>query len=192
MKIIWIIGSPRSGTSFLTDCIGKHADHCFNEPWDKYPLGFHQKWKLPEGLIVFKYCANCLYYDEIKTIYPNSKWVHIIRNPIHVLYSMVFPKEKSKPIREWKEFGFGDARIINAFNKWKSITLSSLKIKEAKVICYENIDYFSLSNFLEIKVEPQNFINRNNIFEQEKMNYLKNKLSENELNPYKILSKIYL
>lgn len=190
-KIIWIIGSPRSGTTFLTNYIGSKTDHCFNEPWSKYPLGKHKKWKLPlQGDIVFKYCANCFYYDEIKDLYPNSKWVHIIRNPLNVLYSMVFPKKQSFPQRNWIEMGTGEQRIINCFNKWRGIIKSSLKIKECKILHYENIDYKSLSEFIEIDLEKPNFVDQNQKFELEKMMFLKEVLKNKKLN-ISILNKFF-
>lgn len=189
-KIIWVIGVPRSGTSFLTDYIGTKTDHCFNEPWTQYPLGKHEKWNLPKATIVFKYCANCFYYKEIKNKYPNSKWIHIVRNPFNVLYSMVFPKKNSMPKREWAEMGQGSQRIINCFRKWKTMFSCCLRIKECYEIQYEQIDFKSLSDFIEIKLEKPKFINNNKIFEKEKMDLLKKVMKDNKLN-INLFKKIY-
>lgn len=189
-KIIWIIGAPRSGTSFLTDYIGTKTDYCFNEPWTLYPLGRHKEWRLPEGTITFKYCANCFYYKEIKNKYPNSKWIHVIRNPFHVLYSMVFPKKQSYPKRDWLEMGEGEQRIINCFKKWQTIINACFKIKECKIIQYEQIDFKSLSEFIEIKLDKPNFINQNKIFEKEKMDFLYFFLKNKKLK-INIFKKIY-
>jgi hypothetical protein len=187
-KIIWIIGCPRSGTSFLTDYIGEKTNYCFNEPWVKYPLGKHKNWNLPnDGNIVFKYCANCFYYNEIKEIYPNSKWIHIVRNPLHVLYSMIFPKKESIPERNWNEMGLGTQRIIEAYKKWKTFLNCCFKIKEAKIIHYENIDFNSISCFVGEKLEKPNFINRNYIFDKNKMKSLKKIINEKKLH----INKIY-
>jgi hypothetical protein len=187
MKIIWVVGCPRSGTSFLTEIIGKKTDYCFNEPWTKYPLGDHKNWRLPsEGDIVFKYCANCFHYKEIKAIYPNSKWIHIIRNPIHVIYSMTFPKKDSFPQRLWEEMGKEERRVIEAFKKWKKFIDCCSKIKEAKVVKYENIDLKSLSSYIGLDLDEPNFTNRNKIFDYEKMTYLKKIFKKNKINIKKI------
>lgn len=185
-SIIFVIGCPRSGTSFITDYIGKYTDYCFNEPWNKYLLGKHETWDLPKSKsIVLKYCANCFYYSEIKKIYPKSKWIHVVRNPINVLYSMVFPKKNSYPKREWIELGSKkNTRIMKAFEKWKLFTNSCFGIKEAKIIKYEKIseNYTYLQEFLEKKIEKPNFIDKNKEFDLEKMNYLKKYLKINNNN----------
>lgn len=191
-NIFWVIGSPRSGTSFLTDYIGLKTDYCFNEPWKEYPLGKHKEWVLPkEGSIVFKYCANCFYYKEMSSLYKGSKWVHIIRKPEHVIYSMVFPKKDAKPERLWKYFGKGKERIIKSFNKWNKFIERCLEIKEAKIVYYEKINHEELSDFLGIKLDKSNFKNRNEIFEENKMQIIKDVLNKNKLNLKKILQKIY-
>ena len=173
---IWIIGSPRSGTTFLTDLIGQKTKYCFNEPWDKYPLGKHNEWNLPDdGYLVFKYCANCFYYEEIKNLYPNSKWVYIVRDPIHILYSMTFTKKTSYPNRIFFEDIQNTSKRIKRIIKMMNEYLKNCrKIKEALVINYENINYEKLSNFLQIEVQKNNkFANRNKYFEKNKMKLLK-------------------
>lgn len=174
-KKIWIVGSPRSGTTFLTDLIGQKTKYCFDEPWSKYPLGKHHEWNLPtDGDLVFKYCANCFYYEEIKNLYPNSKWIYIIRDPIHILYSMIFPKKNSYPNRIFFEDKNINKKIKKTIKMMSNYAKNCNEIKEALTIHYENIDYEKLSNFLQIDIKESNeFINKNKYFEQKKMKFLK-------------------
>jgi len=211
IKIIWIIGCPRSGTSFLTDYIGNYTDYCFNEPWNDFPLGKHKDWMLPKhnvvlkGIkqlntsVVFKYCANALYYDEISKLYPKSKWVCIVRDPLHVMYSIFYPKKDSVPKRLWEvskngvphcplAVPFRDHHLINevirqVFFNWHSIFVASMKIEEIKLIKYENIDIEGLADFLELPLSRDNFIynNRNEVYDIEKMKYLIKFLKFNNL-----------
>jgi hypothetical protein len=180
---IWIVGCPRSGTTFITNLIGEKTKYCFDEPWSKYPLGKHKNWNLPDnGSLVFKYCANCFYYDEIKKIYPNSKWIYITRDPIHILYSIVFLKKDSYPKRTFFEKENKFKKIIKTIKMMSRYVNACKKIKEALIINYENIDYEKLSNFLKIKIENQKkFINRNLSFEKEKMILLKKILNSKKM-----------
>ena len=184
-NIIWVIGCPRSGTTFLTNLIGQHTKYCFNEPWRKYPINQHKNWRLPtDGDIVFKYCKNCQHYKEINELYPNSKWIHIIRDPIHVIYSIAFAKPESHPIRNFrctiseKQWDLANYKIINkkiknAIQMRKSYIECCNKAEKALIINYENINAQKLSYFLNMKIENENFINRNLYFDENKMNFVK-------------------
>src|SRR4051812_31920204 len=101
MKMIWVIGSPRSGTTFATDFIGKHTDKVYNEPWSTYPIETPRLWRFPEKAktITFKYCENWRNLHVLMHHYPDSHWVHIWRDPDNVVYSMAYPKEDSYPPR---------------------------------------------------------------------------------------------
>lgn len=185
-SIIWIVGSPRSGTSYLADLIGNYTDFCFNEPWEEYPLGHHNSWNLPIGKIVFKYCANALYYEEICARFSVSKWIHIIRDPFHVLYSMCFPKPESWPERLWSEMGEDiDRRVCNAFYKWSYIRGAANLIDEAFVVQYEKINIEELSEFLSLPIKKSDlkdtFKERNNVFDPDKFQCLVDSLKRNNL-----------
>lgn len=160
-SIIWVVGAPRSGTSFLTNYLGNYVDHCFNEPWEQYPLGQHNNWDLPSGLSVFKYCANSLYYEDINNKFFNSKWINIIRHPLHVLYSMVFPNDFSFPYRPWNNFEQDhETRVCNAFHCW-SLLSSAPQYHSIPTVCYENIDLYRLSKFVDLPLDFSNFNFRN-------------------------------
>ena len=183
---IWVVGSPRSGTSFLTDFIGNYTDYCFNEPWDEFPLGKHESWNLPEGSMVFKYCSNALYYQSISDLYPNSKWVHIVRNPFHVLYSMNFTKEDAWPKRTLEKFGKADRRLNNAFYNWSLLFGAAKSIEKAMLVKYEDVDVDGLAKFLNLPLSQDSFDfeNRNKLFDPAKMEFLIESLKRNGIYKY--------
>lgn len=189
--LIWIVGSPRSGTSLITDYIGKYTDHCFNEPWHIYPLGEQFSWNIPTGSVVFKYCANSLYYKDLKKIYPNSKWVHMVRNPLFVLYSMCFPKNDAWPFRSWDDIGCElDDRVRNAFYKWSYLRSAAELIEEAFVVHYENINLNDLSEFLSLPLSNEDFYFENrNSYDQVKFNSMIESLKKFELYDF-VVNKI--
>ena len=182
---IFVVGSPRSGTSYLTEYIGKHTDHCLNEPWDRYPQSKIEDWNLPKGSLVFKYCSNSLYYDEISNKFPEARWVNIKRNPLHVVYSMSFPKN-NWPIRTWEELGeIAEERILNAFYKWSLLSSAADRIKTALVLKYENIDIDLLSKFAGINFDKDqhrnSFRNKNFDFQKDNMDLLVDVLIKNNI-----------
>lgn len=185
--VIWIVGSPRSGTSYITDLIGNYTNFCFNEPWETYPLGKHNSWDLPNnGRIVFKYCANALHYEEISNRFPISKWIHVTRDPFHVLYSMCFPKKGSWPKRLWNEMGEDiDRRVCNAFYKWSYTRGAANLIDEALIVKYEKINIEELSKFLSLPIKQSyfedTFNERNNVFDPDEFKCLIDALKRNNL-----------
>lgn len=175
-KYFWIIGCPRSGTTFLTNLIGEQTKYCFNEPWALYPLSKHKYWNLPkDGDVTFKYCANCFFYEEINQIYLNSIWIYIERDPKHVLYSMVFGKEDSKPARSFPEISKEKniyLKIQKAFEMQKIFRNQCNKINPNIRIQYENINYELIEDSLKIKLNRNKFVNRNYKFDKSKMKLL--------------------
>ena len=72
-KYIWVIGVPRSGTTFLTDYLCKHTNQCYNEPWDTFIHNEVDQWAFPETeSISFKYCMNWRYAKTINERFRKS------------------------------------------------------------------------------------------------------------------------
>ena len=165
-EVIWVVGSPRSGTTFITEYIGKYVDNCICEQWDVFPHMKPELWNIHKGKTVFKYCTNSLHYEFLKNKYKNSKWVYVKRDPIHILYSVIFPKESSYPKRkknEWHTSGKRwnkekDEDLLKKFiEHYEAITSAADKIKEAFVFEYENPDIKSLGNFLDLPLSEVEF-----------------------------------
>lgn len=189
-EVIWVIGSPRSGTTFITEYIGKHVDNCICEQWASYPHMKPELWKIPKGKTVFKYCTNSLHYEFLKNKYKNSKWVYVKRDPIHILYSVIFPKESSYPKRkknEWHTSGKRwnkekDEDLLKKFiEHYETITSAADKIKEAFIFEYENPDIKSLGSFLDLSLSEKEFQynNRNLEYDALKMGKLVEILNKN-------------
>src|ERR1043166_2829977 len=99
-QFTWILGSPRSGTSFVTEYIGKYTDEKYNEPWKSHPLESPRSWQFPKAdKIVFKYCENWRNLHILTNRYPDSVYVHVYRDPDNVVDSMANPREDSWPPR---------------------------------------------------------------------------------------------
>jgi hypothetical protein len=154
---IWVVGSPRSGTTFLTSFIGKNVDKEYNEPWGTHPLNKEEIWKFPNvDKIVFKYCANIFRYETITNRFPNSKWIHIIRSPDHVIYSMCFPKKDAIPIRNFPEYGNETLhRFKTGVKIWHRTMLESYKIKDLIQVEYESMDANKLSQAINVPMSQE-------------------------------------
>ncbi len=151
-RMIWIIGSPRSGTSFLTNFIGKHVDNMFNEPWGTHPIETPRLWKLPddpETTIVFKYCENWRNLHVLMHHYPNSIWLHCWRNPDDVVYSMAYPKEDSWPPRNLYKGYEGEEKLRLCMQRWYSNMMHSLAVSNVLPNQYMEVRYEDMTPGLE-------------------------------------------
>ena len=161
-KYIWIIGVPRSGTTFLTNYLGKYTDYCFNEPWDRYPLENPRLWTLPEAkTIVFKYCANWRNAKILSNRFKSSYFIHLIRRPTDVIESMVYPKKDSVPYRNLFASKILAERFDLAVNKWKEFYDGCCgvcqKYRSLEVV-YENLpqELNRISEFTNLPLRQKN------------------------------------
>lgn len=145
-KMIWILGSPRSGTTFLTDYIGNYVDNMYNEPWKSHPLETPRTWTFPpqSKKIVFKYCENWRNIHILSNKYPDSLYVNVWRDPDNVVYSMAYPKEDSYPPRNLYGEHDTDQRVRLCMQRWFSNSMHCLSLynilpKQYVEIQYENI-----------------------------------------------------
>ena len=76
---LWVIGSPRSGTSFITDYLGLYTEGVFNEPWDTHPRLEPEKWEFDCDNFVFKYCRNWMIADDIVKLFSESIFIHVFK-----------------------------------------------------------------------------------------------------------------
>lgn len=175
-KHIWVIGAARSGTSFVANLIGKNADVCLVEDPNYHPLNINQwKFKEPYQNLVFKLNNNFVRTATLQQKYPNSFFVHVFRDPKHVLYSMVQPKIGSWPPRmEWKN------DFPKALAYWEHFITGCLSVKNCKIchIRYESIpeNLRQLSDFImEPNLNNSDFKNRNyEMVDEDYLNYLEN------------------
>jgi len=173
---IWIVGSPRSGTTFLTNYIGKHTNYKYNEPWKTHPIETPRLWSFPKAdTIVFKHCENWRNLHTLMNLYPNSVYVHVYRDPDNVVNSMAHPKENSNPPRNLYGGYSGDDRIRICMQRWYSNMMHCLSIyniipHQYVEISYENmpIGLKKLSEKTKIEfISKLDFDNRNDEIEMD-------------------------
>lgn len=203
-KYIWVVGCPRSGTTFLTNYIGQYTERIYNEPWETYPLEDVESWQFPLCKnLVFKYCCNWKRVDKIlKRFYP-SKFIYMIRNPDDVVYSWMWPKEDSYPLRPFVEFGSLESkeRFKNVIDQWAICAKNGLEFVEnnkklTKLIIYENIEdeIEGLGKFIKLPLKKTNLIFRNrnlNPEQLEKLHSFWNKFPEYLELRNSIINKVY-
>lgn len=115
---IFVLGAPRSGTTFVTYWIGEHCDHIINE-WHKYQLDTVREWQFPAGQLVFKWCHLFEVAHHLVDRFPTCKFVEVQRDPLNVINSMVIPKIGSEPPRTFETLGSAiPLRTINATKWW--------------------------------------------------------------------------
>jgi hypothetical protein len=128
-QFLFIIGSPRSGTTFVTNYIGKYTDKKYNEPWKSHPIETPRLWKFPQvDNIVFKYCENWKNVHVLLNHYPNSLYIHIWRNPDDVVYSMAYPKPDSFPQRNLYGGHDEEDRLRLCIQRWYSNMMHCLSL----------------------------------------------------------------
>ena len=169
--MVWIISSPRSGSSFLCDYIGKYTDKKYNEPFQTHPIETPRLWKFPDvDTIVFKYCENWRSIHVLTNLYPNSIYVHIWRNPNDVVYSMFNPKPDSIPPRNLYGGYEGDDRLRLCMQRWYSNMMHCLSLyniipKQYIEIRYEHmelgLELLSKATDLKFNLDELGFKNRN-------------------------------
>jgi hypothetical protein len=192
-KYIWVIGCPRSGTTFLTDYIGKHTDLIYNEPFATHPIEEYKKWSFPEfETMVFKYCVNWKNASYLFDNFKDSFFLHIYRCPKNTVYSLTISKNNSYPFRDFYESKFLskiskknlniDDKFDLSIKKWYKNTTNSfsvIKKYNGINIKYEKIQgcLKKISNYLKINLkEDIKFENRNNKdTDSEIMNYFEHK-----------------
>ncbi len=170
---LWVIGCPRSGTTYLTRLLGDNADLMLNEP-NKIPMYARnnvENWTFPPcRTVVFKWCENWMVAEKILARFPNSYFFHTIRDPLNNIYSIAFPKVDSFPSRPCLAVGeTEEERIDNAIKRWFHYTKGCLSVKDLAgtrylPVLYENItDFFPLieeTSGLDLKKKTP-FVNRN-------------------------------
>ncbi len=171
MLTIWIIGSPRSGTTFLTDYIGRYTDKKYNEPWKTHHIDDARRWIFPEvNNIVFKYCENWRNLHILTNLYPNSIYVHVWRDPDNVVHSMAFPKKDSNPPRNLYAGYDGNERVRLCMQRWYSNMMHCLSIfniipRQYLEIRYEDpnpgLIQLSEATGLNMNLDSLGFSNRN-------------------------------
>lgn len=151
-KFIWVIGCPRSGTTFLTQVVGANTDLMFDEPesspmYERYKV---DAWQFPEcESLVFKWCENFIVAEQLLERFPDSYFLHTLRDPRNTVYSIAFPKAGSYPSRGFEEIE-GDsipARVRGSIEKWLWYTGNSLTVPEVAGERYLAIPYEDMPRF---------------------------------------------
>lgn len=169
-QYIWVIGCPRSGTTYLTYYLVKYTDITINEPFSEYQIGRPEDWVLPtKQRVVFKYCENCFESRIISKKFTPSYFVHIFRDPLNTLYSILFPKPKSVPPRNLCKRGTPKEMFKAGIDRWYFHTKASFETctrLNGINISYENLldELDELGNFLSLDLEkPKDFRCRNSL-----------------------------
>ena len=131
---LWVIGSPRSGTTYLAHCLGLNTDLSLVEPNELplYERGKVEQWRFPLcRSISFKWCENFIVAERILDRFPNSHFLHTVRDPLNNVQSIAFPKPDAWPPRAFEELGEdADRRIDHAIEKWVTYTRGCLAVGE--------------------------------------------------------------
>lgn len=182
-KHIWTIGAARSGTSCLAKHIGKFTTYNFIESNIYHPLNL-DNWEFsePYDSVSFKLNNNFVRANTLANKFKNSYFIHIIRNPMHVLYSMVQPKYGSWPERlNWKN------DFIRAIAYWEHFITGCLELNNVNIahIKYEKIpeNLNKLSEFIGVNLgnDASWFRNRNDEFvDKDYMEYLEKLWNKSE------------
>ena len=131
MNIVFIFGSPRSGTTILANILGCHPDiaewyepyyvweNYFrpteNDIWQENQLNSETRRKLRLDFLLFaKRSKKLIVLDKLPThafnlkiihnIFPDAKWIHIVRDGRDVTLSMKKEWAKRRRIVEQKDF----------------------------------------------------------------------------------------
>jgi hypothetical protein len=152
---VFVVGSPRSGTTILSEVLGRHPDVAsFYEPyfiWD-YRIGSGEDdvrtaamadppnrefirhefalfaRKAGKPVVVEKTPENCFRIPYVQAVFPDAKWIHIIRDGRDSVESIYRETEKRRRIVEHRDifqlFGVIDEMIrLQPFwrNRWQAI-----------------------------------------------------------------------
>jgi|GEM_PF-7062909 len=154
---LWVIGSPRSGSSYLTLSLGRNTSHCFNEPI-KIPMYQRenvQNWKFPMcRSVVFKWCENHSVADQIMERFPNSFFLNTLRDPANNIYSIAHPKSDAWPRRDFDHLGEEESvRIQNAVGMWEHYTAGCLDVRKKYPDRYIAVPYTGMPSYLPLIAE---------------------------------------
>lgn len=153
---LWVIGSPRSGTTYLAHCLGLNTDLSLIEPNELplYARGKVEQWRFPLcRSVTFKWCENFVVADRILDRFPDSLFLHAVRDPLNNIQSIAFPKADAWPPRAFEELGEEtESRIGQAIDKWVTYTRGCLEVGERFPGRYLAVPYADMpASFPEIE-----------------------------------------
>lgn len=180
-NIIFIIGCPRSGTTWLGNLLGKHKDiKYYNEPgilsWlnqkeitEPMRLNFKKiVMRMCSGQktnFVFKFPHWTLFIEELISMFPEAKFIHIIRNSKNVALSlnkvrMTNPETNYHKV--WFLYQF-DPKTLEKYKKadylgkdiitWEHYTAKAFQAKRLGEKRYMEVDYEDLVKFTSLELE---------------------------------------
>ena len=131
---VFVVGSPRSGTTILSEVLGRHPDVAdFYEPyyvWDRR-IGSREDdvrtasmadpetrrfvrrefdlfaRKSHKQVVVEKSPENCFRVPYVRAVFPEAKWIHIIRDGrdcVESIYRETLKRQRMVQQRDLKEF----------------------------------------------------------------------------------------
>ena len=104
IKQTFVVGSVRSGTSFVCDMLGKYLKDpslCFNETGQRYYI---LRWKLRNSSFCFKYCEDLHIIPELSAMFPNAVFVYVVRDIRDIMYTITNASAKSWPYKDLQHF----------------------------------------------------------------------------------------
>jgi len=201
-KIIFVGGSPRSGTTLFQKILDLHTDIYAGPEFDHLPQLMHLYIKMKEGittgrqqmyydskrlkestikfiktLLVEKFVNkghliisektpdNVLVFNELIELFPDAKFIIIVRDPRGVFNSFKRLKKKDLRANKKRRIGFGDFFYEDLKKIYKSIYLGNKFLEKHNSCChlvfYEHLvtspkqEIKKVCNFLDISYQPQ-------------------------------------
>jgi hypothetical protein len=165
MRIAFIIGCARSGTSILGELLGAHHDvaykHEADSVWDKAGLGINGSHRLTEvhatsalttkihqrfkarlgqgGMLIEKSPRNTLRVPFLRAVFPEAKIIHIVRDGRDVACSLLpgIGGDRWRHLRppNWRELQAEDEGLLRCAKVWRDVVSLALEDLEGVPHC---------------------------------------------------------
>ena len=217
---IFILGMPRSGTTLVEKIISSHSqvstlsetnyipDKIFeyiNKDFENlksfFESDFHEKYyefiklfNINNQVIIDKTLINFWYLGFIKIFFPNSKIIHVTRNPLDNCLSIFenlfeFPQGWDCDQEELSEYYLVYQDLMKFWNTLFDKTILNIKYEE--IVSNSESKIKELINFCQLKWEDQclNYYNDNNPIKTLSVNQANKPIYKSSINRFKNYEK---